>query len=201
MHFRHCVEACDAQNCEEISAMPKHVKDLMIPLGEYAVVSETDTLYDALVKLDQAQTQLAPGQQPHRAVLVSNPAGEIVGKIGHLGFLKALEPKYSSIGDLGVLSKAGIDGVFLQSMMDFHHLFGDDLASLCKRAKSVSVKDAMHSVEEHVAEEALLCEVIHRFIMWQSLSLLVTRGQDVVGLIRLSDLFQHVFYEMIHECE
>jgi len=178
----------------------KQVKDLMLPLEEYGVVSETDTLYDALMKLDLAQKRLAPGKFKHRAVLVADADGGIVGKIGHLGFLKALEPKYRSIGNLGVLSKAGMDKVFLQSMMDFHQLFKEDLATLCKRAKLKSVKEAMHPVEEHVAEDAPLSEALHLFIMWQSLSLLVVRGEAVVGILRLSDVFQYMFDHMVHEC-
>jgi CBS domain-containing protein len=180
--------------------MQKQVRDLMFPLKEYAVVSETDTLFEALMKLDLAQQKLAPGRHRHRAVLVADATGRIVGKIGHLGFLKALEPKYSSVGNLGVLSRAGMNGVFLQSMMDFHQLFKEDLGSLCKRAKERGVKEVMHPVEEHIAEDAALSEALHRFIIWQSLSLLVTRGDEVVGLLRLSDVFQYMFDRMMHEC-
>jgi CBS domain-containing protein len=184
----------------EVADMYRQVKELMTPLGEYAVVSDADTLYDALARLDQSQAHLAEGRHPHRAVLVADATGKIVGKTGQLGFLRALEPKYGSMGNLDILSKAGMDILFLQSMMDFHRLFREDLATLCRRAKSINVKDVMRPVREHIAEDAQLSEAIHRLVMWQSLSLLVTRGEDVVGLIRLSDVFQYVFTHLVHQC-
>ncbi len=81
----------------------KKVKDIMLPLDEYAIVSENATLYDAFKALKDSQDKLDPGRQPHRAVLVVNKKNKVLGKVGHLAFLKALEPKYDQLGDLHVL--------------------------------------------------------------------------------------------------
>ena len=50
----------------------KYVRDVMLPLDEYAVVSEDDTLFDAFLALEKAQKKRPPGRQKHRAVLVRN---------------------------------------------------------------------------------------------------------------------------------
>ena len=50
----------------------KTVKDLMLPLEEYAVVHEDATLREAMMALDQAQNRVHAGRQPHRAVLVAD---------------------------------------------------------------------------------------------------------------------------------
>ena len=84
----------------------KRVKDVMLPLSEYAVVSEDATLREALLALEEAQRELPPGRQPHRAVLVVDRDKNIVGKAGQLTFLKALEPKSSVLGDLDTLASA-----------------------------------------------------------------------------------------------
>ena len=85
----------------------KLVKDLMLPLSEYTVVSCETTLKEALRILMESQPQLLTGQAPHRAVLVADPQGKIVGKLGQHGFLEALEPKYKGLGDIERLSQVG----------------------------------------------------------------------------------------------
>lgn len=170
----------------------KSVKDVMLPLSGYAVVSLDATLRDALKELDRAQMNLPAGKQPHRAVLVADENGEIVGKLGHLGFLKALEPKYDVFGDMDRLSRAGVSEEFVNSMMDNFRFWTDDFSRLSQRARIVMIKEVMTPVDENISQDASLAEAIHRMIMWQTLSILVTRGDEVVGILRLSDLFTEV---------
>jgi hypothetical protein len=54
--------------------------------------------------------------------------------------------------------------------------------------------------EEYVEEKASLNEAIHHLIMGHHQSLLVTRGKEIVGILRLSDLFYEVG-ERIKTCE
>ncbi len=173
------------------------VKDLMIPLEEYAVVPENSILLDALKNLEQAQQNVPQGRQQHRAVLVADTSGKIVGKIGHRSFLKALEPKYGALGDISILSKAGMSSEFIESMMDNFQLFQDDLSVLCKQACNKKVKDVMHPLTENIDENASLREAIHKIVMLQTLSILVKRGSEVVGVLRLSDLFDEIKREII----
>jgi CBS domain-containing protein len=172
------------------------VKDLMVPLEEYAVVSEDATLLDAVQELEEAQKKVPAERQPYRAVLVIDKNRKIVGKIGQLAFLKALEPKYSLVSDLGKLAQAGLSSEFISSMMEHFQLFRDSLTDLVLRYGSISVKDVMHPVTESVDENATLSEAIHRIVTWQTLSLLVTRKSEVVGLLRLSDVCDEVFRQM-----
>ena len=68
------------------------VKDLMVPLAEYATVSEEATLYDAVLALEKAQEAFDPKKQRHRAVLVFDKKNRIVGKLGQPDILRALGP-------------------------------------------------------------------------------------------------------------
>jgi CBS domain-containing protein len=174
----------------------KKVKDLMVPLEEYAVVNKDATLLDAVLALDKALMKLKPGRQKHRAVLVVDDQGKVVGKIGHLAFLKALEPKYNVLGDLRALSRVGVSQEFINSMMQNYQLFQDNLSDLCRRAASLKASDVMHPVSESIDENASLAEGIHRLVMYQSLSMLVTRREKAVGLLRISDLFEELTSEM-----
>ncbi len=45
---------------------------------------------------------------------------------------------------------------------------------------------------EYVKEDTLLNEAIHQLIMGRHQSLLVTRGEDIVGILRLTDVFREI---------
>ncbi len=63
--------------------------DLMVPLEEYATVSEEATLKDAADALEQAQEELDRKRYKylHKAVLVLDNNNEVVGKITQLDIL------------------------------------------------------------------------------------------------------------------
>jgi len=174
----------------------KRVKDLMVPLDEYAVVSDQATLLDAVTALEEAQKNLPPGRQPYRAVLVVGSEGKIIGKIGQLAFLNALEPKFNVLGDLGKLAVAGVSSEFISQMTEHFRFFQDNLSDLCQRAGALHVKDVMHPVTDSIDENASLGDAINRLVALQTLSLLVQRRGEMVGLLRLSDLFDEVTREM-----
>ena len=170
----------------------KRVKDVMLPLSEYALVSEDATLREALFALHEAQEELPPGRQPHRAVLVVDRDKNIVGKAGQLTFLKALEPKSSVLGDLDTLASAGVTSESVTSMMDNLEFWQDSISANCLRAGSMKIKDFMSPATECIDEDAPLTEAIHKIVMWQTLSILVTREGQVIGILRVSDLFAQI---------
>jgi len=170
----------------------KTVRDLMVPLDNYAVVDENATLLQAVLTLDKSQEHLASGKQPHRAILVLDKDGKVIGKIGQLAFLRALEPKYQAISDRGALAKVGISAEYLSSMMESFRLHEADLGQLCRRAANIKAKDIMSPIKESIEASAGLGEAIHQFIQTQALSLLVEDKRKVVGLLRLSDLFDEI---------
>ena len=124
----------------------KRVKDVMVPLGEYAIVTEDATFREAIQVLEQSHQELAPGRPPHRAVLVRDRQKKIVGKVGQLAFLKALEPRGRLKDDLGRLRRAGVDSQFVGVMMDSLEFWQDSLSVLCRRASSLKVKETLSKI-------------------------------------------------------
>lgn len=165
------------------------VKDLMWSLDEYPVVSVESTLLDAMVELERAQQKLSPQHQAHRAVLVIGHDLKIVGKIGHLAFLKALDPEFKIHEDLETLSRAGVAPEAVDTMKHNIQFWQDDFLRSCLRAKTIKVEDIMRSVTESIDENASPMEAVHKIVELQTLSLLVTRGTEVIGILRLSDLY------------
>lgn len=180
-------------------ATQKYVLDIMLPLSEYAVVSIDATLYDAFVALKESQKKLPKGRQPHRAVLVVDTNDNIVGKLGHLGFLRAFEPRYKNLGQLDMISKAGLTKEFITSMMNNYGLMQDDLDDIRVRTKKILIKDVMRPVTENVDINDTINEAIHKVIIFQTLSALVTKGGKIVGILRLSDLFDEVSRNILKE--
>lgn len=176
------------------------VMDLMVPLDEYAGVSEDGTLYDAVMALEKAQEKLdrEKYQYLHRAVLVYDQNRKVVGKISQLDVLRALEPKYRDMGDMRSLSRAGFSPQFLRDMMDWFSLCKGSLTEMCGVGRGAKIKDLMYTPTEgeYVNADAALCEAIHQFVMGHHQSLLVTRDGEIVGILRLTDVFKTVFQIM-----
>ena len=164
----------------------------MVSLNNYGTIDEDAMLLEALKELEASTTTVGPEGQPPRAVLVQNGAGEIVGQLGHLDFLKVLEPKYNLLGDLDILSRATIDPEFLEQMVELLGFWQGSLENQCHRAVSIEVKWVMRPVKESLDAETSLTEAIHKMIMWQSMRALVTERGEVVGVVRLTDLFREV---------
>jgi CBS domain-containing protein len=170
----------------------KLVKDLMVPLDRYGVVSQDDTLHEAIRKFEEAMKKRDRRRQPFRAVLVTDEKNNIVGKLGQLAFLRALEPHHSVLSDMSKLSSSGASKEFISSVSQDYQFFRGDLTLLCSRAGHTKVKEVMHPATESIDENVTLSEAITKIVMWETLSVLVTRKGKVVGLLRLDDVCQEV---------
>ena len=176
------------------------VKDLMVPRDEYATVSQDATLYEAVQALETAQEELDHKRYLylHRAILAYDENKKIVGKISQLDVLRALEPKYGELGDMRTLSRAGFSPQFLKSLMERYTLCDKSFRDMCDKASKIKVKDFMYSPleGERVEEDTSLCEAIHQLVTGQHQSLLVTKDKEIVGVLRLTDVFKEVFQMM-----
>ena len=119
-------------------------------------------------------------------------ARKIVGKLGQHGFLEALEPKYKGLGDIERLSQVGLSEEFVNTIMDNFRFWQGNLQDVCRRADVIRIEQVMKPTDVSIDENASLTEAIHLFVMAQALSILVTRQEEVVGILRLSDLFVEV---------
>ena len=62
------------------------VADLMVPLSEYATVSDDASLYDAVMALEKSQEKYTytHSQYRHRAILVLDKSKKVIGKIAEI---------------------------------------------------------------------------------------------------------------------
>ena len=178
------------------------VKDLMVPREEYAVIKQTATLYEAVSALEEAQQQFDQTRYRHRAVLVEDDNGRIVGKLGQLDVLRALEPVYEEIKSKSTaVSQLGFSKRFIESMIENYRLFDKPLEKICEKAGGQRVQDYMHlpTEGEVIDIETTLDLAIHLLVLGHHQSLLVTEGDEIIGILRLTDVFAYIFHAM-KEC-
>lgn len=168
------------------------VKDLMLLIEEYATVDSEATIREALVSLSKAQMGLTNDRHHHRALLVLNRNRQIVGKLSHWAILRSLEPRLVHEEELTALAHQGLDQSILDTLASSPFLFQGSLERLCQAAARIKVKDAMIPVGESIDENTPLTTAIHQFVMRHSQSMPVTRDGRVIGLLRLSDVFEEV---------
>ena len=178
------------------------VKDLMVPLSEYATVSEDGNLMEAINALEKAQEEFDSSRYRHRAILVKDKNDRIVGKLSQLDVLKALDPQYQSMKNHhNIMIQDGSSGKHTQLNIEECSLWNAPLEDICKIVDQRRIREFMYKPTkgEYVTEDTSLDMAIHQLIVGGHQSLLVTRDDDITGIMRLTDVFVAVF-QIIQEC-
>jgi len=89
----------------------------------------------------------------------------------------------------------------IRDMLDDNALWMEPLQFICERAAGLKLSSFTRapSADEYIDENATLAEAAHQLVIYPFLSLLVTRGDRVVGILRLSDLFSKIC-EIMKNC-
>lgn len=170
------------------------VKDLMVPLSEYATVSEDATLSDAVAALKKSQQDFDQAKYRHRAILIIGADRQIIGKVDLHAILKTLEPKYEEmLADNGP-AHMGFTRKYQKAMFESMKLWQNPMDQICEKAAQIKVNTFMITPKENefIEPNASLGEAIHQLVLGRYQSLLVKEGTKVVGVLRLTDLFDTV---------
>lgn len=180
------------------------VKDFMVPLADYATVSQDATLFEAVMALEETQNKFKSGNYWHQAVLVYDADKKIIGKISQLDVLRALEPQYDQMTDRSALTRFGLSREYLKKMFEQFDLLHKPLDHICRKASGLKVENFMYcpTEGEYIEEDASLNEAIHQLIIGSHRSLLVMGGvqKQIVGILKLTDVFAEVC-SIIKQCE
>ncbi len=176
------------------------VKDIMVRLSEYVTVYEDVTLFDAILVLEKSKEQFNENHYKHRAILVRSRADDkIIGKISQLDVLRGLEPKYKMMGNEEPLGRFGFSdqglGIdYMKQIKTHYKLWDESLTHICRKIGVKKVSELMYTPTEgeYVAAGDNLSEAAHQLIMGQHQSLLVISGREIVGILRLTDVFTKI---------
>ncbi len=174
------------------------VRDLMVPISEYATVEVGTTMLDALLELRSVQFAHTDRKYLHRGILVLDDQHNVVGKISQLRVLKAVMPQGSKLADVD-LHQFGFSSSFIQGM-EINYRLGHKITNKdnLRAIANLRVEEFMQTPEpgEFVDEDASLDDAIYQLVSRTHLSLLVTRGGKIVGVLRMSDVFAALSQEI-----
>ncbi len=172
------------------------LKKIMVPIAEYATVFEDANVLEAFNALEEAQKVFDPKRYRHRAVLVLDKKNRVVGKLSQHDIIQALEPKFKESKERkkGAAEKFGFSHKFIESVALQFDFWDRPLENLYKKALEQKVKSFMYKPTEgeYIEVSATMNETIHRLIVGKHHSLLAKDGPDIVGIVRLTDVFEFI---------
>jgi len=176
------------------------VKDLMVPLSEYVSLPEGSSLYEAVEALERARQDHVHNRYKHRAVLVLDRRGRVIGKLSQLDVLRGMQPKREEREKIEDIRRFGFSRRFINQLQEQARKERDIVEVLGWDAAQLKVEAFMQtpSESECVDENASLEAAIHQLVAGTHLSLLVTRQSEIVGILRLSDAFVAVARNLTH---
>lgn len=164
----------------------KTVRDIMISIDDYPTLRQDATLYDALNVLDQARVKSTENEEPFKAVLVKDINGRIIGKAGLLSLIMAMN---SCLINKNIKSKYNVSNEEIDAVRDQMDFWKDNLRELSFDAETIMIKDIMQPVENCIDINAKVDDAINKLSIYNTISILVIDGTKIVGIIRLSDIF------------
>lgn len=174
------------------------VKDLMVPISEYATVTVGSTLSEAVVALEKAQEEYCHTQYSHRAVLVLDNNGQVCGKLSQLDFIRSLESKDEQTERIKNIRKFGFSSKSIALLQEQYRQTIPPSKDIYATAAKFKVEEFMQtpSEGEYINEETSLDTAVHQLITGYHMSLLVTKNKKIVGVLRMSDVFAAIFHVM-----
>ncbi len=178
------------------------VKDFMVPIGKFPMISDTATFAGAVMALDRAQEEYLSGKREQRILLVRDEDNKIVGKLSPIDVVRGLEPDYDKLVDEQASALVGNFDYVIQTMKNQVTLWSKPLDDLCSTAKDMLVRDFVSnpSQSQIIGAEESLNAAFHRFVMFKHDSLFVMDGQKLVGLIRFSDVYKEISRRIKEVC-
>jgi CBS domain-containing protein len=177
------------------------VKDLMVPISEYATIPEGSSLFKAVIALENAKQERAGNVHPHWMVLIMGKNKKVLGKLSQLDILRALSPRDTYTDKIDEMGKFGFSSNFISKMREEYRLKKSSLEDFYTHPETMNMKveDFMKTIGENefVDENTALDTAAHMMFVKNRLSLLVTRENRFIGVLRLSDVFSTILNAML----
>lgn len=179
------------------------VKELMRPISEFPCISSKTTFIEAVDALEKADEAYRAGKGSQRILLVYDKTGKIIGKMSPMDVVQGLEPSYEKIDRLKGIPRYSdsISNSMLESMKEQLRLWQKPLGELCRKAYQIHIENfiALPTPDHMVKADDKMDTAFHLFVVGRHDSLFVTEGEEIVGLIRFSDVYRKI-KETIRAC-
>jgi predicted transcriptional regulator len=167
------------------------VKDMMVPIDDYAVTTADKTLKEAVPELMRIYCQVETGkctEAGHRTSLVLDSQGKLVGIMDFKSILKVLIPEIAG-GISGKLRALGISMAFAEA--DAHDMDSSahGFRSRVRQNAQTRVSDVMLKLRGTIDVNAGFLDALKMIYRNKVTVLPVLEGDKLVGVLRDSDLF------------
>ena len=166
------------------------VKDVMIPIGNYATVQKEYNLADVLHAMEKKG--VSENRQAHRDAIVVDENNKFIGKVTMLDIFRSLEPNYRKFKQRPK-GKTLTDEWVVEAVKELN-LWLEPTEDICQRGNRVTVAEAMHIPEkmEFIQEDDNLEKALNFYVMGVHQPLIVKKDNDVTGVLRFGDIFEVV---------
>jgi len=180
------------------------VEDLMVPVEKFSVISQEATLGEAVLALDQAEQDFVSGRRPQRILLVLDQDNSVVGKLTPKDVIRGLEPSYERLMVVHAASLADSYKYIMnsQSLLELQDQTTTSWDDLCVKAKDIKIKDFLIKPPRTQVVQIgdSLNKALHRFILGKHHSLFVTDSQQLVGVLRFTDVYRVILSRIKYVC-
>lgn len=170
------------------------VREIMVPLDQYAVVSPEATLREAVSALRGSYCQLDTGyctEAGPRTVMVVNEGQQLVGILDFASILKVLVPEVA--GTLSQKIQAlEVSVVFAEAGIEKMDISQADLKARVEQNAQVKVKQIMLPSRVNVEAETDVLSALKLIFRKKITKLPVVENGKLVGVVRDADLFMVV---------
>jgi len=180
----------------------RQIKELMVPIEDYATIHEDATIAEAIRALESANKRHGDKPYRHQSLVVIDANRHVVGRLSQVDIMHAMEPRYTELGDARWIGRSVLSRQVLVTLREKFQLWERPLEDLCGVVQNVKVREFMQipTEGEIVSETDTMNVAMHRIVMGRHHSLLVTRDKEIVGILRSTDLFNSL-YDMMAECK
>jgi len=181
------------------------IRDAMVPVADFPRISDEATFSEAVLALEKHNAAFLAGQAKQRITLVYDAQNRIVGKLTPMDVIRGLESGYGKMPvDISYSSFASTYQHVMETAQEqATMLWSKPMDDLCKAVQNVKVKDFLRNPTEAqvVNIDDSLSEALHRFVLGRNDSLFVTDNGHLVGVVRFSDVYQGILYQIKNVCK
>lgn len=164
------------------------VRDLMVELDKFPHVSGNASLRDVFAKLHAA----SGSSELFRNILVLDDKGRLLGTLGLKNVMHALLPDYLRQG------AAHYEGSS-SDVSALAVLWQEDCEEQCREASKILAKNHVSPIAATIGADDPITKAAFLFATTPVNVLPVVEGKQVIGVIRLVDVFDEVVIEVLSE--
>ena len=168
------------------------VRDFLIPIEQYPHLNENKSLHEA-IKVVQSFTEGKSDRLKYAELLVVNDKCHVVGKVTIVDILYGMAPRLTMIKRVEKFEGK------CSSFPNLAILLEDTFLKECSMQILQPVKNFMKDVGEHIKADTSILKALLIMLNTQQYNLPVVDGAEIVGVVRLEELFSEMYDHCIAE--